>query len=86
MNIGESTIAVGEHATLGPVRIELYQPQPSPKPLPKPASATDKLLGMLLSEQRLTNTLLSQIYTHLTRPTLWQRFIRKVKRICGMPQ
>ncbi len=32
MDIGEPTVRIAEHATLGPVRIEIHQPRFAPKP------------------------------------------------------
>jgi len=78
MNIGESTITVADHPTLGPVRVDVFQPRTlAPK---REETPTEVLLAQLVREARATRIIVESIYNHLTRPPWWTRFYLWVKR------
>lgn len=78
MNVGESTVTVGEHATLGPVRIELHQPALQGRR--REETPTEVLLRLLISEVVTLQRIQVKIYNHMTRPRWWQRLYSWVKR------
>jgi len=82
VDVGETTLSVGEQTTLGPMRIEIGA-APSPIP-PQAHSPIGSLLSRLIYETRKTNDLLLLIYQHQTRPSLWRRFTSWVKKLCGV--
>lgn len=81
MDIGETTVTIGNYPNLGPMRIEIGQPSPTHAPAKKDSSSTDDLLGILITETRRTNLLLAQIHIHLTRPPWWKRLWERIKHV-----
>ena len=74
-------MTLGEHATLGPIRIEIGQTvSATPSPLaPTLSDAAFKLL--IVSELKLISTTIINIHQHLTRPPWWRRLWTK---LCGI--
>ena len=75
MQVGESTVSIGEHATLGPVRIELFQPSATRIPIsavPK-ATPTEALLEQILDQLQDLTDIVTYIHIHMTRPPWWKR-------------
>ena len=75
MQVGESTVSIGEHATLGPVRIELFQPSVTriPTPAPPMPSRTEVLLEQILAAIEDIGDTVTYIHIHMTRPPWWKR-------------
>jgi hypothetical protein len=79
MEVGESTVRIGEHPAIGPVRIEIGQTMVQRKVAP--ISYTDQLLVKLVADAEHIDGLLTLIFKHLTRPPWYTRLWR---RICGI--
>lgn len=80
MEAGESTIRMGEHPTVGPVRIDLYQPLSLPI-TPRPPSTLDEQTNRILAELKLISNILIAIHTHLTRPPWWRRLWNRIRHV-----
>lgn len=81
MDAGESTVVIGEHGTLGPVRIEIHQPLAPLLPSKRPAiPQTELLLECILSRLDQILDVNKLIHNHLTRPRWWQRLFAWVKQ------
>ena len=75
MQVGESTIAAGENPTLGPVRIEVFQPSVTPVPpaAKREPTRTEVLLTQILEELQDLHDTVTYIHIHVTRPPWWKR-------------
>jgi len=73
MPLGEASVTVGNNPTLGPTRIEVFQPF-APSESPQGFTSTDILLVEILNEVRT-------IHEILTRPPWWKRLWEKIKNV-----
>lgn len=83
MNTGEAQVKVGDSPSLGPTRIDVYQPLPSVRV--RERTPTELLLETLIAEVRSLNAkadlmlLELQTISNFTTP-LWRRLYLWVKR------
>jgi hypothetical protein len=81
MDVGESTVTIAEHPTIGPLRIEIHQPFLSPNPSRPPGlSTSEQYLACILDRLEQIRDISERMYNYQTRPSIWKRIITWVKR------
>jgi hypothetical protein len=73
MPVGEACVTVGNNPTLGPTRIEVFQPF-APLEASQGVTSIDILLIEILNEVRTIREI-------LTRPPWWKRLWEKIKNV-----